>query len=166
MAAEGGRGSKPSGRATGKRTKMTRVAIEDFHVRLQSRSPSPTAAQATTKKRRRRLNAEELGVAEGLLNLQEVLLFHRHLCNLVPDLFLPIPVLFSVSWWTPLQPYTRRCLFSPILVVFSLSWWIPLRSCTRRYLFTPILVVFSAMKRSDWEMIGLDRCLAGCWLRG
>ena len=72
MAAEGGGDTKPSGRATGKRTKMTRVAIEDFHVRLQSRSPSPNAAQVTTKKRRRRLNAEELGVAEGLLNLQEV----------------------------------------------------------------------------------------------
>ena len=89
MAAEGGGGSKPSGRATGKRTKMTRVAIEDFHVRLQSRSPSPSAAQITTKKRRRRLNAEELGVAEGLLNLQEVLLSRGHLCKssakAVPD---------------------------------------------------------------------------------
>lgn len=40
------------------------------HVQLQPRSPTPEGTQS--RKRRRRLNAEELAVADGLLGLQEV----------------------------------------------------------------------------------------------
>lgn len=40
------------------------------HIQLQPRSPSPEGMHA--RKRRRRLNAEELAVADGLLGLQEV----------------------------------------------------------------------------------------------
>ena len=39
------------------------------HLQLQPRSPSPEGMHA--RKRRRRLNAEELAVADGLLGLQE-----------------------------------------------------------------------------------------------
>lgn len=55
-------------RATGRRTKMNRVANDDFHLQLPSRSPSP---EPVKKRRKRVLNAEELAVADGLLGLQE-----------------------------------------------------------------------------------------------
>lgn len=53
----------------------------DGLLQLQPRSPSPEGAQ--TRKRRRRLNAEELAVADGLLGLQEVCLLAKSVKILV-----------------------------------------------------------------------------------
>lgn len=60
-------GDAVAAHATARRSKPSRVAIDDFQLQLSSRSQSPEPQ----KKRRRRLNAEELAVADGLLGLQE-----------------------------------------------------------------------------------------------
>jgi hypothetical protein len=61
---------EPPGKAVG--GSLPQVGNNTFHLQLRSRSSSPERGQAVTRKRRRRLNAEELAVADGLLGLGEV----------------------------------------------------------------------------------------------
>ena len=59
-----------------KRPKHAKVANEDFHLRfeqpMEAENPQEQPVATGGRRTQRRLNAEELAVADGLLGLQEV----------------------------------------------------------------------------------------------
>jgi len=65
-------GEHPGKAAGGLRGRLPQVGNNGYHLQLRSRSPSPERGQDDKPKRRRRLNTEELAVADGLLGLGEV----------------------------------------------------------------------------------------------